>query len=418
MLEPTTVYTPSPNRYDSMTYNHAGESGLKLPAISLGFWHNFGDTTPYDTMRRIVFTAFDNGITHFDLANNYGPEPGSAEKNCGRLLHEYFHHHRDELIISTKAGYEMWTGPYGDLGSRKYLLASLDQSLKRLNLDYVDIFYHHHMDPSTPLEETMGALATAVSSGKALYVGLSNYDGSTLEKATAILDEMHVPFIINQNRYNIFDRTVERNGLKETAHRLGKGLITFSPLAQGLLTNRYLNGVPADSRIAHDGRFLQQSALTPERLQQIRDLNDLAAERGQTLAEMSLAWLLHDGMVASVLVGASRPQQLIDNIGALRNTSASGPSMEQYSLTREMRSPTHLRKCAPSCRSTQPLCAGTCWMTSASTVRLAHARYSHSMQQIAVISSGQLLSDRLSRYAPYSLLAGVGSVASYSFWLT
>ena len=304
MLEPTTVYTPSPNRYDSMTYNHAGESGLKLPAISLGFWHNFGDTTPYDTMRRIVFTAFDNGITHFDLANNYGPEPGSAEKNCGRLLHEYFHHHRDELIISTKAGYEMWTGPYGDLGSRKYLLA-------------------------TPLEETMGALATAVSSGKALYVGLSNYDGPTLEKATAILDEMHVPFIINQNRYNIFDRTVERNGLKETAHRLGKGLITFSPLAQGLLTNRYLNGVPADSRIAHDGRFLQQSALTPERLQQIRDLNDLAAERGQTLAEMSLAWLLHDGMVASVLVGASRPQQLIDNIGALRNTSFSDEELRR-----------------------------------------------------------------------------------------
>ena len=282
MLEPTTVYTPSPNRYDSMTYNHAGESGLKLPAISRG-----------------------------------------------RLLHEYFHHHRDELIISTKAGYEMWTGPYGDLGSRKYLLASLDQSLKRLNLDYVDIFYHHHMDPSTPLEETMGALATAVSSGKALYVGLSNYDGPTLEKATAILDEMHVPFIINQNRYNIFDRTVERNGLKETAHRLGKGLITFSPLAQGLLTNRYLNGVPADSRIAHDGRFLQQSALTPERLQQIRDLNDLAAERGQTLAEMSLAWLLHDGMVASVLVGASRPQQLIDNIGALRNTSFSDDELRR-----------------------------------------------------------------------------------------
>ena len=264
-------------------------------------WHNFGDTTPYDTMRRIVFTAFDNGITHFDLANNYGPEPGSAEKNCGRLLHEYFHHHRDELIISTKAGYEMWTGPYGDLGSRKYLLASLDQSLKRLNLDYVDIFYHHHMDPSTPLEETMDVLATAVSSGKALYVGLSNYDGPTLEKATAILDEMHVPFIINQNRYNIFDRTVER----------------------------YLNGVPADSRIAHDGRFLQQSALTPERLQQIRDLNDLAAERGQTLAEMSLAWLLHDGMVASVLVGASRPQQLIDNIGALRNTSFSDEELRR-----------------------------------------------------------------------------------------
>ena len=227
LLEPTTVYTPSPARYDSMTYNHVGASGLKLPAVSLGFWHNFGDITPYDTMRQIVFTAFDNGVTHFDLANNYGPEPGSAEKNCGRLLHEYFHHHRDELIISTKAGYEMWLGPYGDLGSRKYLLASLDQSLERLGLDYVDIFYHHHMDSHTPLEETMGALATAVHSGKALYVGLSNYDGPTLEQATAILDELHVPFIINQNRYNIFDRTVERNGLKETAHRLGKGLITF-----------------------------------------------------------------------------------------------------------------------------------------------------------------------------------------------
>lgn len=329
MLEPTTVYTPSPARYDSMTYNHVGESGLKLPAVSLGFWHNFGDITPYATMRDIVFTAFDNGITHFDLANNYGPEPGSAEKNCGRLLREYFHHHRDELIISTKAGYEMWLGPYGDLGSRKYLLASLDQSLERLGLDYVDIFYQHHMDSSTPLEETMGALATAVQSGKALYVGLSNYDGPTLEKATAILDELHVPFIINQNRYSIFDRTVERNGLKKTAKKLGKGLITFSPLEQGLLTNRYLNGVPADSRIAHDGRFLQESALTPERLQQIRDLNDLAAERGQTLAEMALAWLLHDGYVTSVLVGASRPQQLLDNIGALKNTTFSDEELRR-----------------------------------------------------------------------------------------
>ena len=297
MLEPTTVYTPSPTRYDSMTYNHVGTSGLKLPAVSLGFWHNFGDITPYATMRDIVFTAFDNGITHFDLANNYG--------------------------------YEMWLGPYGDLGSRKYLLASLDQSLERLGLDYVDIFYHHHMDSSTPLEETMGALATAVQSGKALYVGLSNYDGPTLEKATAILDELHVPFIINQNRYNIFDRTVERNGLKETAKKLGKGLITFSPLEQGLLTNRYLNGVPADSRIAHDGRFLQESALTPERLQQIRDLNDLAAERGQTLAEMALAWLLHDGYVTSVLVGASRPQQLLDNIGALKNTTFSDEELRR-----------------------------------------------------------------------------------------
>ena len=329
MLEPTTVYTPSSKRYDAMTYNHAGDSGLQLPAISLGFWHNFGDTTPYDAMRRIVFTAFDNGITHFDLANNYGPEPGSAEKNCGRLLREYFRHHRDELIISTKAGYEMWQGPYGDLGSRKYLLASLDQSLERLGLDYVDIFYHHRMDPSTPLEETMGALATAVDSGKALYVGLSNYDGPTLEKASAILAEMHVPFVINQNRYNIFDRTVERNGLKETANRLGKGLITFSPLAQGLLTNRYLDGIPADSRIAHDGRFLHADVLTDARLQQIRDLNDIARRRGQTLAEMALAWLLHDGKVTSVLVGASRPQQLLDDIGALRDTTFSDEELRR-----------------------------------------------------------------------------------------
>ena len=329
MMEPTSAYTPSPTRYDAMTYNRCGSSGLKLPAISLGCWHNFGDHTPFETMRQLTRTAFDHGITHFDLANPSGPEPGSAERNVGQLLRTDFAAHRDELIISTKAGYEMWPGPYGDLGSRKYLIASLDQSLKRLGLDYVDIFYHHRMDPETPLEETMGALAQIVASGKALYVGLSNYDGPTLEKAAAILDELQVPFIINQNRYNIFDRTVERNGLKETAHRLGKGLITFSPLAQGLLTNRYLNGVPADSRIAHDGRFLQQSALTPERLQQIRDLNDLAAERGQTLAEMSLAWLLHDGMVASVLVGASRPQQLIDNIGALRNTSFSDDELRR-----------------------------------------------------------------------------------------
>ena len=323
------MYQASQNRYCVLPYRRCGDSGLLLPAVSLGLWHNFGDTAPYENMRALCRTAFDHGITHFDLANNYGPEPGAAERNFGKILRDDLGVYRDELIISTKAGYLMWDGPYGNWGSRKYLLASLDQSLRRMGLDYVDIFYHHRMDPNTPLEETMGALAQAVRSGKALYVGLSNYDGPTLEKATAILDEMHVPFIINQNRYNIFDRTVERNGLKETAHRLGKGLITFSPLAQGLLTNRYLNGVPADSRIAHDGRFLQQSALTPERLQQIRDLNDLAAERGQTLAEMSLAWLLHDGMVASVLVGASRPQQLIDNIGALRNTSFSDDELRR-----------------------------------------------------------------------------------------
>lgn len=323
MSESTVSYTPNPDRYSEMTYNRCGDSGLKLPAVSLGLWHNFGDLTPYDHMKQMLFTAFDNGITHFDLANNYGPEPGSAEKNCGRLLREYFSHHRDELIISTKAGYNMWPGPYGDFGSRKYLLASLDQSLTRLGLEYVDIFYHHRMDPDTPLEETMGALASAVQSGKALYVGLSNYDGDTMRRAAAILDELHVPFIINQNRYNLFDRTIERNGLKEAARSLGKGIITYSPLAQGLLTNRYLQGVPQDSRIALDPRFLNDSALTPERLAQIRELNDIAAERGQSLAEMSLAWLLHDGVVTSVLAGASKPQQILDNIGALRNTTFS-----------------------------------------------------------------------------------------------
>ena len=327
MLEPTTTYTPATGRYDAMTYNRCGESGLKLPAVSLGFWHNFGILTPFEHMRALVFTAFDHGITHFDLANNYGPEPGEAERNCGRLINRYFKAYRDELVVSTKAGYEMWTGPYGDHGSRKYLLASLDQSLERLGLDYVDIFYHHRPDPETPLEETMSALSTAVQSGKALYVGLSNYDGPTLERATTILDELHVPFIINQNRYNIFDRTIERNGLKETAKRLGKGIITFSPLAQGLLTNRYLDGVPSDSRIALDPRFLKDSALTPERLQQIRELNDIAIARGQTLAEMSLAWLLHDGVVTSVLAGASKPQQILDNIGALGNTTFSAEEL-------------------------------------------------------------------------------------------
>ena len=321
MMEPTSAYTPSPTRYDAMTHNRCGSSGLKLPAISLGCWHNFGDHTPFETMRQLTRTAFDHGITHFDLANNYGPEPGSAERNVGQLLRTDFAAHRDELIISTKAGYEMWPGPYGDLGSRKYLIASLDQSLKRLGLDYVDIFYHHRMDPETPLEETMGALAQIVASGKALYVGLSNYDGPTLEKAAAILDELQVPFIINQNRYNIFDRTVERNGLKETSQRLGRGLITFSPLDQGLLTDRYLDGViPSDSRIATDGRFLHAGALTEDKLKQIHDLNNIAAMRGQTLAEMALAWLLHDDAVTSVLVGASKPEQLLDNLKALENT--------------------------------------------------------------------------------------------------
>ena len=311
----------SPARYESMAYHRSGNSGLKLPAISLGLWHNFGDTSSYENMKQLCFTAFDNGITHFDLANNYGPEPGSAEKNFGLILKENFQAYRDELIISTKAGYLMWDGPYGDWGSRKYLLASLDQSLQRMGLDYVDIFYHHRMDPDTPLEETMGALSQAVTSGKALYVGLSNYDGPTLEKAAKILTDLHCPFVINQNRYSIFDRTIEHNGLKETAARLGKGIIAFSPLAQGMLTDRYLNGIPQDSRVVKDGRFLKDSALTDERIALIRQLNDLAAKRGQTLAEMALAWILHDGIVTSVLIGASKTSQILDNIQALKNTS-------------------------------------------------------------------------------------------------
>ncbi len=314
------MYQASTQRYQSMLYHSCGKSGLKLPAISMGLWHNFGDTANYDNMKQLCFTAFDHGITHFDLANNYGPEPGSAEIHFGRIFKENFKPYRDEMLISTKAGYEMWDGPYGNWGSRKYLLASLDQSLHRMGLEYVDIFYHHRMDPDTPLEETMGALSSAVTSGKALYVGLSNYNGKTLEKAAEILQELHCPFVINQNRYSIFDRTIENNGLKETAAKLGKGIIAFSPLAQGMLTNRYLNGIPEDSRIRTDGRFLQEASLTNERLNQIRELNDIALQRGQSLAEMALSWVLRDGIVTSVLAGASKPAQILDNLGALKNT--------------------------------------------------------------------------------------------------
>ena len=323
------MYEPNSKRYSTMTYNRCGKSGLKLPAVSLGLWHNFGETADYENMKALVFTAFDNGITHFDLANNYGPAPGSAERNFGKILKEELSSYRDELIISTKAGYDMWEGPYGNWGSRKYLLVSLDQSLKRLGLDYVDIFYHHRPDPDTPLEETMGALAHAVSSGKALYAGLSNYSGEQLEKAEKILTELKCPFIINQNRYSVFDRTIEQNGLKSTAARLEKGIIAFSPLAQGMLTNRYLNGIPADSRIMTDGRFLKQSALTPERLEQIRKLNEIAKERGQTLAEMALAWVLKDGVVTSVLIGASKPSQILDNIKAINNTAFSAEELKR-----------------------------------------------------------------------------------------
>ena len=311
------MYTPAKERYETMEYNRCGESGLMLPKVSLGLWHNFGDTSDYENMKQLCFTAFDNGITQFDLANNYGPAYGSAERNFGKILKEELMPYRDELIITTKAGYDMWEGPYGNWGSRKYLLASLDQSLKRMGLEYVDIFYHHRMDPETPLEETMGALATAVQQGKALYVGLSNYDGKTLSQAAAILKELKCPFVINQNRYSIFDRTVEKNGLKRTTGILKKGLITFSPLAQGQLTDRYLNGIPEDSRIRKDGRFLKESVLTPERLDQILRLNDLAAQRGEKLADMALGWLLQHKEVTSVLIGASKPQQILDNVKAI-----------------------------------------------------------------------------------------------------
>ena len=321
------MYVPDRHRYENMIYNRCGESGLKLPAISLGLWHNFGDTSPYANMKELCFAAFDNGITHFDLANNDGPEPGSAEINFGRILREELMPYRDELIISTKAGYTMWEGPYGDWGSKKYLTASLDASLKRMGLDYVDIFYHHRPDPETPLDETMGALAQAVRSGKALYVGLSNYDGELMKRACEILTDLHCPFVINQNRYSIFDRTIENNGLKRESVNLRRGIIAFSPLAQGMLTDRYLNGIPEDSRIKKDGRFLKESALTEDKLESIRGLAAVAETRGQTLAEMALAWILRDGAVTSVLIGASKPSQITENIKAIENTHFSAEEL-------------------------------------------------------------------------------------------
>lgn len=323
------MYQASPQRYDTMPYRRCGRSGLRLPAVSLGLWHNFGDTAPYENMRAMCRTAFDHGITHFDLADNYGPEPGAAERNFGRILREDFRPYRDELIISTKAGYLMWDGPYGDWGSRKHLLAGLDKSLQRMGLDYVDIFYHHRMDPATPLEETMETLAQAVRSGKALYVGLSNYDGPTLEQATAILDELHCPFVICQNRYSLFDRKIEENGLKDSVSKVSRGLITFSPLAQGRLTDRYLHGIPADSRIRTDGRYLKEKDITPDVVVKIRALNEVAARRGQTLAELALAWLLAQPVVTSVLIGASRPEQILDNIKAVENTAFTPEELEE-----------------------------------------------------------------------------------------
>lgn len=313
------MYIADKDRYNKLEYARCGKSGLKLPRVSLGLWHNFGDNNDFKTMQKLCFTAFDNGITHFDLANNYGPPYGSAEINFGRILKQDLKKYRDELLISTKAGYDMWEGPYGNWGSRKYLIASLDQSLKRMGLEYVDIFYHHRMDKDTPLEETMGALDQIVQSGKALYVGLSNYDGETLAKASEILTQMHCPFIINQNRYSIFDRTIENNGLKEMAHKLNKGIIAFSPLAQGLLTDRYLKGIPEDSRIKTDGRFLKAEILTEKKLMQIANLNEIAKQRGQTLAQMALAWILKDNIVTSVLIGASKPEQILMNLEAMNN---------------------------------------------------------------------------------------------------
>lgn len=312
-------YVANEKRYDDIEYRNSGESGLKLPAISLGLWHNFGDNADYKNMCKMCFTAFDNGITHFDLANNYGPSAGSAESNFGKILAQEMKDYRDQMIISTKAGYYMWPGPYGDFGSRKYLMASLDQSLKRLNVDYVDIFYHHRMDKETPLYETMWALADIVRSGKALYVGLSNYDGETMLKASEILQELHCPFIINQNRYSIFDRTIEKNGLLESAISAKKGIIIFSPLAQGLLTNRYLNGIPSDSRVKTDGRFLSEKSITAETLEKIKKLNKIASERGQSLAQMSLAWLYSKNGITSVLIGASKPEQILENLKMTNN---------------------------------------------------------------------------------------------------
>lgn len=312
-------YIANKKRYSSIEYKKCGESGLKLPAVSLGLWHNFGDGFSFENMRQMCFTAFDNGITHFDLANNYGPPAGSAETNFGKILHDYMKTYRDEMIISTKAGYYMWEGPYGDYGSRKYLMASIDQSLNRMKLNYVDIFYHHRMDPNTPLYETMWALADIVKSGKALSAGLSNYDGATLKEASKILNELHCPFVINQNRYSIFDRTIEKNGLLQSAIETKKGVIIFSPLAQGLLTNRYLKGIPADSRVKTDGRFLKENAISEELIQKIGKLNEIAQQRGQSLAQMALAWVYSKNGITSVLIGASKPEQILENLKMTEN---------------------------------------------------------------------------------------------------
>ena len=317
------MYQPDEKRYEEMKYNRCGASGLLLPAVSLGLWHNFGSNGNFDNMQDMCHTAFDHGITHFDLANNYGPVYGAAEENFGRILKKDLGVYRDELVISTKAGYDMWPGPYGNWGSKKYLVASLDQSLKRMGLDYVDIFYHHRPDPNTPLEETVRALDGIVRSGKALYVGISNYNKEQTIAAAELFKELGTPFIINQRKYSMFVRDIEKDGLKDYAAAHGIGIITFSPLAQGLLTDRYLHGIPEDSRVRTDGRFLKEAAIVEETLKKVRALNDLASQRGQTLAQMALSWILRDGDITSVLIGASKPSQILDNIGIVHATSFS-----------------------------------------------------------------------------------------------
>ncbi len=318
-------YTPNLARYDNPSFfRRCGRSGLKLPAISLGCWHNFGTDADHDNCRRMLFTAFDHGITHFDLANNYGPLPGSAEERVGQIIDDMPHRTRDELIISTKAGYFMWPGPYGEWGSRKYLLASLDQSLTRLGLDYVDIFYSHRFDPDTPLEETMAALDTAVKQGKALYVGISSYSAQQTADAVRICTENHfAPLIIHQPNYSMLNRWIETKGLIDSCDELGMGIIAFCPLYQGVLAGKYLNGIPDDSRIADPHGFLKQKNLTQPLLEGVKQLNEMAKQRGQTLAQMSLAWVLRDPRVTTALIGASRPQQIIDNVGCMKNAAFS-----------------------------------------------------------------------------------------------
>jgi L-glyceraldehyde 3-phosphate reductase len=313
------TYLPSANRYETMPYRRCGNSGIMLPALSLGLWHNFGGVDVFENYRKILHLAFDSGITHFDLANNYGPPYGSAEENFRHLLKKDFRNHRDELIISSKAGYDMWPGPYGNWGSKKYLVASLDQSLKRMGLDYVDIFYHHRPDPETPLEETMAALDLIVRQGKALYVGISNYQAEEAKKAFTILKKLGTPCLIHQPKYSMFERWVE-GGLLDVLEEEGVGCIPFSPLAQGMLTNKYLHGIPDDSRAARSSGHLQTEHITEERLTQIKQLNQLAEQRNQTLAQMALAWLMKDKRVTSVLIGASKPEQLADSLKCLNNT--------------------------------------------------------------------------------------------------